>query len=107
MRLRQPFLHHLARFHQIGAGREDHLDRRKSRHRFRLDDLQPRHTVEQVRLQRHSDQRFNLGAGEAKRFRLHSQRGQRQFGDDVERSVTDADSAEGQKASRANHNEGA
>ena len=74
MRLGQALLHHLSRLNHVGARREEHLDRRQAGDRLGLDRLQPGHAVEQVGLERHRDQRFDLGSRQSERLGMNLER---------------------------------
>jgi hypothetical protein len=69
-RLADALLDDLPRAIEVGALFEDHVHRRQTGHRLRLDVVQPRDSIEEVLLERHRDQLLHLLGREAQRLGL-------------------------------------
>ncbi len=99
MRRGQPFLHHLARDHEVGTRLENQLDGGKPGDRTGFHPVQPRDAVQHVGLERHGDHRLDFLGRQPKRLGLHFDHGRPEVRQDVDRH-----SQQGRPTSNDGHN---
>ena len=99
---RETLLDELPRRNALGAVFEDQDDRRQAEHGLGPEHVEAGHAVHR-RLERHADQRLDVGAGEPGRFGLDLDQRRGELGKHVERGVVRGPDADGHQDDRERH----